>query len=210
MHRSKKAIDVDKGFQFAHDSGQRRPIVVHFRFLHATLTIRIVKKGEYLIERLFRVINDIGKRASVAVVEELLFGNERCRHGRQVPSADSTLARANIVGPIGDLGNFSFLARSRFSANGGDESPKPRWDGNVTPHHQAYELRTALFPLSPGNYAIRSAKSRYSQGSRFDDVRAVLLLEPAPSFASPAWQAAIFGHFRSDPELTLVECLVME
>jgi hypothetical protein len=76
-----KSIDFSNGFELAHDARQRRPIVMQLRFLHPALAIRAIEETEHLVERLLRVIEHVGKGASLPIFEKLLPGDGCCWHG---------------------------------------------------------------------------------------------------------------------------------
>jgi hypothetical protein len=72
MDLGQECGDFRLSFQFTHDAGQRRPIVVDLRLFHPSLSIRIAKEGEHCIQRLVRILQNISKYSSLGVFCELL------------------------------------------------------------------------------------------------------------------------------------------
>lgn len=70
MNLSEKPIDRRLCFQFTHDTGEGRPVMVNFGLFHPSLAICIVEELKHLSKGLFGVIHDIGESSALGVLKK--------------------------------------------------------------------------------------------------------------------------------------------
>ncbi|MEX0818641.1 MAG: hypothetical protein WD070_03580 [Pirellulaceae bacterium] len=68
MSARQELIDGRLRLELADDAGHRRAVMMQFGFFHPPLAICVVKELNHTIERLFRVVNDIGKRLPLRII----------------------------------------------------------------------------------------------------------------------------------------------
>lgn len=71
--RREKARHVGARFEFAHDGGERRAVVMHFAVEHPLTPRRIIEKIEHIVERNARVVHHIGELVALRIAGELSF-----------------------------------------------------------------------------------------------------------------------------------------
>jgi hypothetical protein len=67
VYTRQELVDSGLRFQFSHNTGQRRPVVVELRLLHTPLAVLIIKEFQHLVERLLGIIHDIGECLTLSV-----------------------------------------------------------------------------------------------------------------------------------------------
>ena len=50
--------------------------MVQLRLFHSPLTIRVVKERQHFIERLFGIVQDVGKGSALTILKKMLSTNE--------------------------------------------------------------------------------------------------------------------------------------
>jgi hypothetical protein len=88
---------------------------VNLGLLHPTLPLFIVEKGEHGIERLFGIVQYVSERPSLAVLKEILTGDNYSSHSQPLPHR--LFALVTSTSGARNRGSSSFRHFSRTDSN---------------------------------------------------------------------------------------------
>jgi hypothetical protein len=67
-------------FKLSHKASQRGAVVVQFGFFHTPLAVHVVKELKHNVERLVPIVDNIGERLSLAIVQKVVSRHACFRH----------------------------------------------------------------------------------------------------------------------------------
>ncbi len=70
-------VDGRLRFKLPYDAGQRRPVVMDFRFLHPPLAGFVTEERQHRVQRLLAIVQYVGKRPPLAVLKKIPAGDRQ-------------------------------------------------------------------------------------------------------------------------------------
>jgi hypothetical protein len=80
LDRAQKLVDAWQRFKFPHDAGHGGAVMMRLGFFHAPLAIRVIEEFKRLVERLGWIVQDVGKRSSLSILQKVLTRDSNFDH----------------------------------------------------------------------------------------------------------------------------------